>query len=156
MLFKWKHVLHISPRLTLLIHILSLVVIQITGCIYRLLLLLLNSGIVLNKWISSLFFIMMVMPSSAQWAGVQASSGSWWWTGKLGMLQSMGSQRFGHDWVTELNWTELNGLSCPEASGILVPRPGIKPESPALEGGFLTTEPPGEPPRCQCLMMIII
>ena len=56
MLFKWKHVLHISPRLTLLIHILSLVVIQITGCIYRLLLLLLNSGIVLNKWIS--FFIL--------------------------------------------------------------------------------------------------
>ena len=33
-------------------------------------------------------------------------SGSWWWTGKPGMLQSMGSQRVGHDWVTELNWTE--------------------------------------------------
>ena len=30
---------------------------------------------------------------------------SWWWTGKPGMLQSMGSQRVGHDWVTELNWT---------------------------------------------------
>ena len=28
---------------------------------------------------------------------------SWWWTGKPGMLQSMGSQRVGHDWVTELN-----------------------------------------------------
>ena len=70
--------------------------------------------------------------------------GSWWWTGKPGKLQSMELQRLGHDWVTELNWTELNGLSCPEASGILVPRPGIKPESPALEGGFLTTEPPGK------------
>ena len=34
-----------------------------------------------------------------------ASSGSWWWTGKLGVLQSMGSQRVGHDWATELNWT---------------------------------------------------
>ena len=33
-----------------------------------------------------------------------ASSGSWWWRGKPGMLQSMGSQRVGHDWVTELNW----------------------------------------------------
>ena len=33
--------------------------------------------------------------------------GSWWWTGKPGMLQSMGSQRVRHDWVTELNWTEL-------------------------------------------------
>ena len=31
-------------------------------------------------------------------------SGSWWWTGRPGMLQSMGSQRVGHDWVTELNW----------------------------------------------------
>ena len=32
--------------------------------------------------------------------------GSWWWTGKPGVLQSMGSQRVGHDWATELNWTE--------------------------------------------------
>ena len=32
------------------------------------------------------------------------SSGSWWWTGKPGMLQSMGLQRVGHDCVTELNW----------------------------------------------------
>ena len=33
---------------------------------------------------------------------------SWWWTGKPGVLQSMGSQRVGHDWATELNWTEVN------------------------------------------------
>ena len=33
------------------------------------------------------------------------SSGSWWWTGKPGMLQSMGPQRVRHDWVTEMNWT---------------------------------------------------
>ena len=40
---------------------------------------------------------------------------SWWWTGKPGMLQSMGSQRVGHDWVTEMNWTErlsLNIVNC--------------------------------------------
>ena len=36
--------------------------------------------------------------------GVWASSRSWWWTGKPGVLQSMGSQRVRHDWVTELNW----------------------------------------------------
>ena len=30
---------------------------------------------------------------------------SWRWTGKPGMLQSIGSQRDGHDWATELNWT---------------------------------------------------
>ena len=35
-------------------------------------------------------------------------------------------------------------LSCLVACGILVPRPGIEPESPALEGGFLTTGPPGK------------
>ena len=35
-------------------------------------------------------------------SGVWITSGSWWWTGKLGMLQSMGLQRVGHDW-TELN-----------------------------------------------------
>ena len=33
-------------------------------------------------------------------------SRSCWWTGKPGELQSMGSQRVRHDWVTELNWTE--------------------------------------------------
>ena len=33
-----------------------------------------------------------------------AGSGSWWWTQKPGMLQSMGSQRVGHNWATELNW----------------------------------------------------
>ena len=32
------------------------------------------------------------------------NSGSWWWTGRPGVLQFMGSQRVGHDWVTELNW----------------------------------------------------
>ena len=32
------------------------------------------------------------------------NSGSWWWTGRPVVLWSMGSQRVGHDWVTELNW----------------------------------------------------
>ena len=39
---------------------------------------------------------------------VWAGSGSWWWAGKPGMLQSMGWQRVRHAWETELNWTELN------------------------------------------------
>ena len=33
-----------------------------------------------------------------------SNSGSWWWTGRPGMLQSMGLQRVGHNWATELNW----------------------------------------------------
>ena len=43
----------------------------------------------------------MALPT--QWTWVWGSSRSWWWTGKPGMLQSMGSQRVGHDW-TELKW----------------------------------------------------
>ena len=45
------------------------------------------------------------MTSLTQWTWVWESSGSWWWTGKPGVLQSMGLQRLGHDWVPELNWT---------------------------------------------------
>ena len=37
----------------------------------------------------------------------------WWWTGRPGMLRFMRSQRVGHDWATELNWTELSSLSIP-------------------------------------------
>ena len=33
-------------------------------------------------------------------------SGSWWWMGKPGVLQSTETQRVRHDWVTELNWTK--------------------------------------------------
>ena len=40
----------------------------------------------------------------SEWVWV--NSESWWWTRKPGMLRFMGSQRVGHDWVTELNWTE--------------------------------------------------
>ena len=41
-----------------------------------------------------------------QWAWVWVNSGSLWWTGRPGVLRFMGSQRVGHDWVTELNWTD--------------------------------------------------
>ena len=44
------------------------------------------------------------MASLMWWTWVWVGSGSWWWTGKPGVLQSMGLQRVGHDWVTELNW----------------------------------------------------
>ena len=49
-----------------------------------------------------------------QWTWVWASSRSWWWTGRPGMLQSMGSQRVGHDWVTKLTeyWVGLP-FPCP-------------------------------------------
>ena len=42
------------------------------------------------------------MASPTWWTWVWATSGSWWWRRKPGVLQSMGSQRVGHDWVSEL------------------------------------------------------
>ena len=47
------------------------------------------------------------MASPSRWTWAWVSSGSWWWIGKLGMLQSMALQRDGHDWK---DWTELNKL----------------------------------------------
>ena len=46
------------------------------------------------------------MESLTQWTWVWTSSRSWWWTEKPGVLQSIESQRVGHDWATELNWKE--------------------------------------------------
>ena len=50
-----------------------------------------------DGWIASL----------TQWIWVWVNSGSWWWTGRPGVLHFMGSQRVVHDWGTELNWTEM-------------------------------------------------
>ena len=47
------------------------------------------------------------MASPTQWTWVWVDSGTWWWTGRPGVLQFMGSQRVGHDWATELNWQFL-------------------------------------------------
>jgi len=47
------------------------------------------------------------MASLTQWMWVWVNSGSWWWTGRPGVLRFMGSQRVGHDWVTELKFTKL-------------------------------------------------
>ena len=47
------------------------------------------------------------MASRTWWTWVWVNSGSWWWTRRPGVRQFMGSQRVGHDWATERNWTEL-------------------------------------------------
>ena len=60
------------------------------------------------------------MASPTRWIWVWASSGSWWWTGRPGVLQSMEVQRVGHNWVTKLKaiiwrkwfWTE--SCLCPK------------------------------------------
>ena len=52
------------------------------------------------------------MASLTQRTWVCINSGSWWWTGRPGMLWSMGSQRVGHNWVTELNWSWTHWYVC--------------------------------------------
>ena len=59
------------------------------------------------------------MASLMWWTWVD--SGSWWWTGKPGVLQSMGSQRVGHYWTIELNWTsELQDVSILHNSYLII------------------------------------
>ena len=62
------------------------------------------------------------MASPTRWTWVRASSGSWWWTGKPGVLQSMRSHtRVRHDGVTELNWKGARQVYNPQ---IVLPRVG--------------------------------
>ena len=51
------------------------------------------------------------MLSPTQWIWVWVDSRSWCWTGRPGLLRFMGSQRVGHDWATELNWTSIISFS---------------------------------------------
>ena len=53
------------------------------------------------------------MAWSTWWTWVWVNSGSWWWTGRPGVLWFMGLQIFRHDWATELNCTELWYLNMP-------------------------------------------
>ena len=55
------------------------------------------------------------MASLTQWTWVWVDSWNWWWTGMPGVLRLMGLQRVGHNWATELNWTEslINGFELP-------------------------------------------
>ena len=56
------------------------------------------------------------MASLTWWTWVSVNSGSWWWTGRLGVLQFIGSQRVRQDWATELNWTAFCGSPGPGPS----------------------------------------
>ena len=56
------------------------------------------------------------MASLTRWTWVSVNSGSRWWTGKPGVLQSMGSERVRHNWATELNW-ETSRMMFDQISG---------------------------------------
>ena len=47
------------------------------------------------------------MASLTQWTWVWVNSGSWWGTGRPGVLRFMGSQRVRHDWATDLIWSDV-------------------------------------------------
>ena len=47
------------------------------------------------------------MASLTRWTWVWVNFGSWWWTGRPGVLQFMGSQRVRHDWATDLIWSDI-------------------------------------------------
>ena len=47
------------------------------------------------------------MASPTQWTVIWVSSRSWWWTGRPGVLWSMGLQTARYDWATELNWNSV-------------------------------------------------
>ena len=51
------------------------------------------------------------MASLTRWTWVWGSSRCCWWTGKPGVLQSMGSQSVENNWETELNWVISTTLS---------------------------------------------
>ena len=63
-------------------------------------------------------------------------SGSWWGTGRLGMLRSMGSQRIGHNWATELNWER--GFPG-----------GLVDKNPSASAGDMCLIPDQEDPTCR-------
>ena len=52
------------------------------------------------------------MASLTRWTWVWVNSGSWWWTGRPGVLQSLRSQRVRHNWAIELNWAKRTHLPC--------------------------------------------
>ena len=71
------------------------------------------------------------MASPTRWTWVWVNSGSWWWTGRPGVLWFMGSQRVGHDWATELNWDMGRGNKG-DISWILLGYKTEDPENPLL------------------------
>ena len=59
------------------------------------------------------------MASPTQWTWVWVNSGRWWWTGRPGVLRSMGLQRVGHNWETELNFSLTNNVGLQKTQNLM-------------------------------------
>ena len=75
------------------------------------------------------------------------NSGSWWWTGRPGMLQFMWLQRVGHDWVTDLIWwsedsesikVKYLGYSWPSLHSVYLYSSKCRPQSTTLNFAIKT------------------
>ena len=99
------------------------------------------------------------MASLTQWTWVWASSGSWWWTGKPSMLQSMESQRDTTEWLNWLIYVWRISLYCLFSPGLLPSNPLSFPSSetvftspsphfqlPASCNRFFALNSPSQPP----------
>ena len=60
-----------------------------------------------------LVLAVLLLASLTRWTWVSVNSGSWWWTGRPGVLRFMGSQRVGHDWATDLIWSDITSEQAP-------------------------------------------
>ena len=89
---------------------------------------------------------------------VWVDSRSWWWTGRPGVLQFMGSERVGHDWATELNWTEVLWASWVkpilinwnQMTRVLVSHMGTEGQGSGRERAQLTSSPVRNPHVPEC------
>ena len=76
------------------------------------------------------------MASLMQWTWVWVGSRSWWWTGKPGVLQSMGLQRVRHNWATELNWSIFTAAS-PRVTSPLTPGHSFSSRNPVCWASWI-------------------
>ena len=91
------------------------------------------------------------MTSLTRWTWVWVNPGSWWWTGRPGVLQSVGSQKAGHNWVTEPNWTNGN-IQVALVVKNLPAKPGNVKDSGSIPGsGRSPGEENGMPLQYSCL-----
>ena len=64
-----------------------------------------NGNVVLDCWLWCVCVCETTIQYYISIKKLHFHSGNWWWTGRPGVLRFMESQRFGHNWATELNWT---------------------------------------------------
>ena len=77
------------------------------------------------------------MVSLTRWTWVWVNSGSWWWTGRPDVLQSVGLQRVGHNWETGKFFPQTSFTCLALAHSSTVPSPNSASDTHTTEVGFL-------------------